>query len=330
MPNPNLVNKFDSVIKKTVQWGKSHTGGNNFRLYVTGYAKFFNQVDTACDKVTFARAAHPKDDGKPHTMLTTTLRKDFNDMTITLNAAIKKAVDLNKDDKVTFIDIDPLAETHRFCEPGANEPDEDNPNLYFFHYPYGKNTDNDKGVQYLNQVEANNVNSLTWDPSSTLYTDYVTQFWSKVNEADLCKAIGCKNEDDAVAQGFWDGTVGTVAKLFHPQVKFHHAIYQAIIDQYKKDTAAPAPATTSTAPPQQTTTAAPPPYATGVCTLQLNEHEAACLSHDKDLTAEVTIFDAKGTKIGYTNPDSGGIFPGINANGPRKSTFQPFIMSIGS
>jgi hypothetical protein len=218
-----------------------------------------------------------------------------------------------------------LAETHRFCEKGANEPNEDNPNLYFFHYPYSKNTDNDKGIQYLNQVEANNVNSLTWDPSSTLYVDYVNQFWTKVNDADLCKAIGCQTDDDPVAQGFWDGTVGTVAKLFHPQVKFHHAIYQAIINQYKKDTAAPAaaPTTTSTAAPAPTSTAAPAPYATGVCTMQVNEHQAACLPHDKDLTAEVTIFDANGGNIGGTTANSGGVFPGINAAAPRKFFLQP-------
>jgi len=27
-------------------------------------------------------------------------------------------------------------EGHRYCEPGVNEPDQHNPNLWRFHYPY--------------------------------------------------------------------------------------------------------------------------------------------------------------------------------------------------
>lgn len=90
-PNTELVSKIDSVIKKIVAYGQQATG-SSFRLYVTGYGEFFNDADPACNTVTFARTANPNPDNKPHTLMTTTIRQDFNLMTEILNPAIQAVV----------------------------------------------------------------------------------------------------------------------------------------------------------------------------------------------------------------------------------------------
>lgn len=52
--SPDLVNGIDAVIKKTVAKGREGPAGDDFRLYVTGYGKLFNDATTQCDGVTFA------------------------------------------------------------------------------------------------------------------------------------------------------------------------------------------------------------------------------------------------------------------------------------
>lgn len=84
--------------------------------------------------------------------MTTDLRQDFNLMTLTLNAAIKQAVSQNDGSSanvtVRYIDIDSLIGTgHRFCEPGIQELDQDNHNLWFFHYPYRTDDTNNPTIQ---------------------------------------------------------------------------------------------------------------------------------------------------------------------------------------
>ncbi|KAJ3473609.1 hypothetical protein NLG97_g10219 [Lecanicillium saksenae] len=235
-PNLELVAKIDSTIKSIINYARH---GGNFYLYVTGYGQFFNDQDPGCNTVTFARLANPKNDGKPHVLMTTELRQDFNYMTRTLNAAIKKAVSQNdrsyNNVVVKYIDIDGLLGTgHRFCEPGVQEPDQYNPNLWFFHFPYIKDIPNDATVQYLNSVSEANVNTLTWNQNTTLWVDYMNEFWSQVDEAKLNQTVA--GSGDANAQyNLWPDTIGVRAKVFHPQPAYHRAIYDAIAKQHLDD-----------------------------------------------------------------------------------------------
>jgi hypothetical protein len=162
-------------------------------------------------------------------------------MTLTLNAAVKQAVIQNDQSSphvtVRYIDIDALSQAgHRFCEPGIQEPDQSNPNLWFFHYPYGIEDSNDATIQYLNSVEQANVNTLTFDPSSTLWVDYVDDFWPHVDETQLNQTVAGSGDVNAQLD-LWPDVIGARAKVFHPQAAFHMAIYQAIAAQYKQDLA---------------------------------------------------------------------------------------------
>lgn len=262
-PNSDLVNKIDSLIKKTVQFGQG-ASGDNFRLYVTGYGQFFNDQDHGCDTVTFARLANPHNDGKPHVMMTTDLRADFNAMSRLLNSAIQQAVRQNSGSNVKYIDIDGMLTGHRFCEQGITEPDQNNPNLWFWHYPYNQNDDaSNPAINYMNSVAQANVNSLGWDPNTTLWVDYLNAFWSKIDEQELLQSVNASSENATAAYDFWADTIGYRARIFHPQLNYHEAIYKAIVEQYKDDTGAPDVANVTTSAPANSTptppnTTAPP------------------------------------------------------------------------
>lgn len=253
-PNNNLVNSISSVIQRATDYGQA-ASGDDFRLYVTGYGQFFNDKDHGCDTVTFAISANPDNDGKPHNLLTTELRQDFNLMSITLNAAIKEAVDINSRRGVKYIDIDGLLYGHRFCEPGVKEPDQDNPNLWFFHYPYEEPADSSNPtIAYLNSVQQNNLNTLTFDPKTTLWTDYLNDFWSMVDETQFNQTV----RDNVTAQfDIWPDLIGYQAKVFHPQEAFHKAIRDEIMKQYQADTASDSATNTTTAPSSTTATDLP-------------------------------------------------------------------------
>ena len=235
--SPDLVNNIDGLIQKIVTRGRKGTIGDGFLLYVTGYASFFNEDDPACNEVTFARTANPIDDGEEHTKLTTDLRKDFNQMTDALNAAIIKAVNKNKDNGVKFIDIqgNGALDTHRFCEPGIKEPDQKNDKLWFWHYPY--NEPKDDAVKALADASDKVTNGLSAADISAKFpngNDYTNAIFDALGEQGFQSANG----SDVDSKGFWDHigpSIGWRAKLFHPQVAFHSHIKDLVLAQYLAD-----------------------------------------------------------------------------------------------
>ncbi|KAI9669874.1 MAG: hypothetical protein M1831_006909 [Alyxoria varia] len=226
LKSPDLVDSIDHLIKKTVRRGRSGSIGDEFRLYVTGYAEFFNAEDPACDDVTFARSANPNPDGKDHIKMTKELRKDFNSMSRHLNSKIEEAVNRNKDQRVVFIDIqgEGTLDGHRFCEPGIKEPDQKNGKLWFWHYPY--NEPRDDGDAALKRATENVTKGLSTKELSSKYpstADYNNALFDALESNDP--------EGDAL---IWP-VVGRRAKVFHPQVPFHTHIKNIVIKQYWTD-----------------------------------------------------------------------------------------------
>ena len=232
--SPDLVNNIDHLIKKTVIKGRTGSIGDKFKLYVTGYGEFFNADDPGCDTVTFARTANPKPDGQDHTKLTRKLRKDFNQMSLKLNAAVQAAVDRNKNDGVKFIDIqgNGALDGHRFCEPGIAEPDQRNEKLWFWHYPY--NEPASVNLNLLQEASDRVTNGLSTADLSSRYpntTDYTNAIFDAV---DFNKVQQVNGNDLEAQWGFWS-SIGYRAKVFHPQVSFHNHIKDLVVAQYKKD-----------------------------------------------------------------------------------------------
>ncbi|KAF2429973.1 hypothetical protein EJ08DRAFT_670707 [Tothia fuscella] len=227
--DPNLVTKLDHVIKKTVKRGREGTIGNNFKLYVTGFAEFFNQDDPGCNDVTFARTANPKPDGKEHNKLTIKLRTDFNEMSVGLNAAIEEAVNLNKDQGVRFIDIQAggALDGHRFCEPSIKEPDQQNDKLWFWHYPYNEPPDDDLDSILQSAYRNATTGLATMDD---VHNKYQT-------EADLMNAVfdAVDPGNEGIQDPFWL-RVGKRVKMFHPQVAFNIHIKDLILKAWLADT----------------------------------------------------------------------------------------------
>ena len=91
----------------------------DFRLYVTGYAQFFNENTTQCDQVSFNYWSWP---AKQY-YLTQEARGSINYLVRKLNMVIIEAIDRVNSDRgapmVVYVDYDLAFKGHRFCEEGV-------------------------------------------------------------------------------------------------------------------------------------------------------------------------------------------------------------------
>ena len=102
-----LVNGIDQVIKASIKAGRSGSIGDKFQLYVTSYAKFFNDETEQCSNITWSVLPWPFGNRQK---LSREVRKDLNDMCDALNDAVKDAVDRNAENGVHYVDWDSAME----------------------------------------------------------------------------------------------------------------------------------------------------------------------------------------------------------------------------
>ncbi|CAM1501517.1 Fc.00g035010.m01.CDS01 [Cosmosporella sp. VM-42] len=121
------------------------SGQEYFHLYVTGYAKFFNEATADCANTTFywfQPRYHPygPDPDDDLVYLTTDVRSELNDLVGQLNGVISGAVsDANEaygSNQAHFVNVDSsFSDNHRWCEnPNGefHEPDESRDDTWFF------------------------------------------------------------------------------------------------------------------------------------------------------------------------------------------------------
>ena len=116
------------VIHTALTKGTQRTG-QSFKVFVTGYAQFFNDVTTQCNDVTF----------KAHgsfwhaNLLTVEFRQTLNELSRAVNVALQAAInDVNvaSPGRVIYVDYDALYQGHRFCD--RIEPNPLDPETWFF------------------------------------------------------------------------------------------------------------------------------------------------------------------------------------------------------
>ncbi|GKU19782.1 unnamed protein product [Fusarium langsethiae] len=159
---------------------------NGAKIYVTGYAKFFDEdMTTECDKVTWTTWLYKLANlAQPAEYLTTSRRKSMNNLVDLVNEQLEAAVN-RAGDSVRFIHYDPFVGKFggRYCEPGVDESTSE--------------SNTRKGLMFY---ELN-----TWDPSGT------TPWKRDSHEGEL--------------SGTFYGDMLTLAKitsLMDPDAELHH------------------------------------------------------------------------------------------------------------
>ncbi|KAL1903509.1 hypothetical protein Sste5346_000136 [Sporothrix stenoceras] len=126
-------------LLERVKWEKHP----QFRIVVTGYARFFNAETDLCDSASmsvwwhYGNATGVPDNATDTTYLTKGLRRRMNGLVAGTNRKLKAIVDsvnarYGNAPHVLFVDYDDAFEGHRFCEPDVVEPDYTRDATWFF------------------------------------------------------------------------------------------------------------------------------------------------------------------------------------------------------
>ena len=171
----------------------------DFRLYILGFAHFFNLGTNYCDNLSFApRAEGAIKAGSHPPNVTNQLRTDFNDAITRVNNVLQKVANNVDDSRAKFIDISSAFDSHRFCEDHHNEADQ----------------------WFSNDVWLWNLNSPSQDPPTS--PSSLTNAW--IINGTMPNGISFNSINGTVGV---EGTVGGipfVQRAFHPKTEGSYSI----------------------------------------------------------------------------------------------------------
>ena len=317
-----FYNSLDYVIKNALIRG-INAAGPGFKLFVTGYAQFFNETSTQCDSTCFS---YWDPSCNNSLKLDQSLRQQLNTLALNLNQKIQDVVKNNAQWDVEYVSYDDQFEGHRFCEEGNTEPDDNNPNIWFFHLNTEGNgrtqaTDDSFAAMLSGNNNATDFYSAIQDRSATIWATGLDPNQNESAAYDLLFNVG--NTDDVSIQNALSGYI----RIFHPTGPGIDTIESQIFNAFPKWPPADPPpvgaqgqSTSSTQPtptalPSPVTSSTPAPYATGTCSLHVDEYQD-CLGDASNLYAVVTIYDNDKNVIGQTPTNATYAGAPINAADP--------------
>ena len=188
LASPDLSANITSALKEILD----KSGNDNFKIYMTGYVTFFNEITPLCESSSF-RIYNPHYDttheekGQP--WLTTALRTRLNDVVVALNIILSHITDSVNNyyaniQRVVFVDPNPAYAGHRWCEEGIYEPDNERLDTWLFlsSAPDNNLPDNPLGAsESYNQQQSEQAAGPSFAlPDPTTCRETLTQFHSIV------------------------------------------------------------------------------------------------------------------------------------------------------
>lgn len=255
------------TLKDIMAW-PSIKDNKDFRLYVFGYALFFNTNPDSdwCNDEKFSPL--PLDSLK----LDNAKRARINASTKKVNDLIEKSVGDLGDARVKFIPIDHRFDGHRFCEPGMTKNDQYyNNNVWFWNV-----SDPDQDPDYL----------LSLNPLTSAIEAIYRELWLN-GKFPNGTAI-----DDAAMETLLSPNWGSQARTFHPKLGGNQAMKDALIAQLRADNAPGIKPAEPTPPPPKTQ-----PYTSGLVHVHVREYWG-CLPNEDNLSVEVNMWDSANKLIG--------------------------------
>lgn len=201
--SPDFVGDASGVIITALLKGTARVG-QDFKVYVTGYAQFFNEQTTQCNHISF----RPSWVRRAKQYLTIERRQRLNLIARELNLALKTAVmtaSVGAPNRVFFVDYDAQFNGHRFCD--RDEPNPGDPDTWFLTY----GSDEAAIGDFLNSIPR--IHSLLSGQSNdTLGESEFYQLISEAAEGDPTKVI------------LGAGAV----RIFHPKPIAHRVIAEQL------------------------------------------------------------------------------------------------------
>ena len=209
------------TVIKAVQDKGRRKHGQDFHVFVTGYAQLFNSQRAQCNQVTF----RPTGLVLPAQFLTRERRKKMNDLAVALNHALETAVGLFDSRDVTFVDYDHLFESHRFCD--RDEPNVNDDETWFF--ALGTTSDPTNEVAGVNEVPLvrkavpRGASPIEDERTGTLRSHSTKEPRDITIPRNVALVGNITGEVNA-------GALARYSRVFHPKSRGHQAIRGAILE----------------------------------------------------------------------------------------------------
>ncbi|CAF9919227.1 MAG: hypothetical protein HETSPECPRED_003979 [Heterodermia speciosa] len=253
----DLPAKLDSTILAIL----NQADKPGFRLYMTGYAGFWNNETTQCNDVSFNFwETKPSDRAN----LTQELRTTMNTMLSTLNnqisAAVARANDHDLRSPVVFVDYSPSFAGHRYCDEGIPEPD-----------PTGSNPQRWFQENWLFKPHAPYV--FSGDAIATMY-----QSWAQtaLDTDPSLQIAGLSGNGTVDVSGSTEWIFDGLARAFHPTVDGHDGIRLEVLSAYSAKP--PTVQTATTSAPSSSSSSSASSAASGSATTMTTTATSAPLS----------------------------------------------------
>jgi hypothetical protein len=276
---------FRTAIKSVLD-SQAISKSPDFRLYVLGYAAFFAVAGEGegdwCDEIEFGLGGVKLESWK---------RERMNALIRRVNGLIKKVVGEFEKERARYVDLDALFEGHRFCESKHGKEEQWwSEDIWFW-----------------------NLNDPSKDP------DY--ESWNKDGEERLVderQKVEARKEElrirgeqsqvhiqEVETDDLW------TARIFHPKLRAHTAIKNALIGAFRADSLPgikPAPS-----PPKIQ------PYSNGTAILKLVEYWD-CLDNLDNLSVETWLLDSTSKLIGRLNRTQAGMHSPVSMGSSFEET----------
>ncbi|KAI9762486.1 MAG: hypothetical protein M1840_001246 [Geoglossum simile] len=205
-----IAHELDGPVEATLKTFLSRSTNDNLKMYVTGYAKFWNAATTQCDGVSWQYWLPSTGD-----KMTQDRRRQMNTLVDQVNTRLANVVAGLNNPKIHFVDYDALYNGNRFCEEGVIEPQkngEDRPNLHMHQVAteYGQI----KPEPSLPGAE----------PASSWARDIIAVRQAHPDAAPVDAYANLSTPDSADLLPLW------MTKVFHPTQLGHSKIAQAVHD----------------------------------------------------------------------------------------------------
>ncbi|KAL8791624.1 MAG: hypothetical protein Q9195_005773 [Heterodermia aff. obscurata] len=211
----DLPAKLDSTILAIL----NQADNSNFKLYMTGYAGFWNNETTQCNDVSFNFwETKPADRANLTQELRTTMNTMLTSLNSQISAAASRANDHDLRAPVVFVDYSPSFAGHRYCDDGIPEPD-----------PSGSNAQRWFQENWLFKPHA--PYTFSGDAIATMYQSWAQTALAADPSLQISGLSSNASGNGTVdVTGSLEWVFDGLARAFHPTIDGHDGIRLDVLD----------------------------------------------------------------------------------------------------
>ncbi|KAI9756479.1 MAG: hypothetical protein M4579_003818 [Chaenotheca gracillima] len=232
--SPNFTKGLDTALARIIEKGRK-AQGSSFKLYVTGYSRFFNDDTDRCSNETWSVWS-----GWPGSQprLTKELRKTLNNMADDLNQAVSNAALRAQDHGVVLVPWSDETHGNRGCEERSLDAGNEDTNAWYYQLT-SHDSDTEKGESIRHTIariidplvkdanefvkkhhEENDRSPVEINPNITTYQDF---------RHALSDAHNWGDQD-----GEKQNALIQIVRVFHPKTQWQNLIARKILHEVKK------------------------------------------------------------------------------------------------